>query len=590
MSSLKTRSELFASDLKEVLRVMFRVSLEEQILSGLATYDWLPAMHMFISNLFEGSEFTFNLSLSTNKNAHIMESQSLEKASQYLNNLLLARGLLSNGRPIDFACPERNGQPTTTTMSRVINLVHDLVLRRDQDAEQREFLTSNIKSARAEENERVLDLQRLQDKNADLGRQAAAAEAQQRTLKEAARKAEIQAKELKDQMLKMKSTLDQVRAKCLSDVRKRDVELEKLKAHLANMQRGKKEASGMKINAINFQPEIKGRERRNGQDVNNADWGLEKETNNFLAAVLNETSTENVSLRRIVVETMDMLRHLTDLKQACENAEDEEEDGIGIPGQYRKSRREAAEAAKDPSLVPVDNLAEQMSLILQHCQSILKDPSFVPIEEVQIRDEEIVKLRAGWEKMANRWKEAVTMMDNWRRKKVEEGKGISGQDLSDLEFGKSIATLPNGQPVFSADDELSQILYENSHLEVVEEQSELSDHHAFTEEADGESDLEIPPEPASKRRVSISRRAGILGKAVRPLQPVDINGNRSPRRIQVDDISSRTSADSGIGSLDGGYDEDENEVSKTKPQSRIPRQVSLPTMPLMTCISDFTLG
>lgn len=544
---------------------------------------------MFISNLFEGSEFTFNLSMSTNRNADIMESQSLERASQYLNNLLLARGLLSNGKPIDFACPERNGQPTTTTMSRVINLVHDLVLRRDQDAEQREFLTTNIKTARAEENERVLDLQRLQDKNADLGRQAAAAEAQQRTLKEAARKAEIQAKELKEQMLKMKSTLDQVRAKCLSDVRKRDVELEKLKAHLANMQRGKKESSGMKINAINFQPEIKGRERRNGQDVNNADWGLDKETNNFLAALLNETSTENVSLRRIVVETMDMLKQLTDLEQACGNAEDEEEDGIGIPGQYRKSRREAAEAAKDPSLVPVDNLAEQMSLILQHCQSILKDPSFVPIEEVQIRDEEIVKLRAGWEKMANRWKEAVTMMDNWRRKKVEEGDGISEQDLSHLEFGRSVATLPNGQPVFSVEDELSQILYENGHLETVEEQSELSGHHLFTEEAEGESDLEIPPEPASKRRISISRRAGIMGKAIRPLQPVDINANSSPKRIQVDDISSRTSADSGIGSLDGGYD-DENEISKTKPQSRIPRQVSRPRMPSMTRISDLNLG
>lgn len=203
-----------------------------------------------------------------------MESQSLERASEYLNNLLLARGLLSNGKPIDFASPERDGKPTTTTMSRVINLVHDLILRRDQDAEQRDFLTTSIKTARAEENERVLDLQRLQDKNLDLGRQTAAAEAQQRTLKDAARKAEAQAKALRDQMLKMKSTLDQVRAKCLSDVRKRDVELDKLKTHLANMQRGKKDASGMKINAINFQPEVKGREQRNGRDVNHADWGV----------------------------------------------------------------------------------------------------------------------------------------------------------------------------------------------------------------------------------------------------------------------------------------------------------------------------
>jgi len=518
-----------------------------------------------------------------------MESQSLERASQYLNNLLLARGLLSNGKPIDFACPERDGQPTSTTMSRVINLVHDLILRRDQDAEQREFLTASIKSARAEENERVLNLQRLQDKNADLGRQAATAEAQQRTLKEAARKAELQAKELKEQMLKMKSTLDQVRAKCLGDVRKRDVELEKLKAHLASMQRGKKEASGMKINAINFQPEAKGRERRNGQDINSAGWGLEKETNDFLAALLNETSTENVSLRRIILETMDMLKQLTDLEQACEHIGEEEEDGIGIPGQYRKSRRKAAQATNDPSLIPVDDLAEQMSLILQHCQSILKDPSFVPLEEVQIRDEEIIKLRAGWEKMASRWKEAVTMMDNWRRQKVEQGDIMSRQDLSNLEFGRSVATLPNGQPIFSADDELSQILYENSRLEVVEEVTEMSDHQAFAEDVEVESDLEIPPEPASKRRGSISRPAGIGGKAIRPLQPVENNAKPSPRRVRVDEISSRTSADSGIGSVDEEYD-NENEISRPKPQSRIPRQVSERQQPLMNTIANSISG
>ena len=506
-----------------------------------------------------------------------MESQSLERASQYLNNLLLARGLLSNGKPIDFACPDRDGQSTTTTMSRVINLVHDLILRRDQDAEQREFLTTSIKTARAEENERVLDLQRLQDKNVDLARQTAAAEAQQRTLKEAARKAEAQAKELKDQMLKMKSTLDQVRAKCLSDVRKRDVELDKLKTHLANMQRGKKDASGMKINAINFQPEVKGREQRNGRDVTHTEWGLEKETNDLLAALLNETSDENVSLRRIVVDTMDTLKDLTDLEQLCENAKDEEEDGIGIPGQYRKSRREAAEAAKDPSLVPVDKLREQMDLILQHCQSILKDPSFVPIEEVQLRDEEIIKLRAGWEKMANRWKEAVTMMDNWRRHRLDEGADLPGHALSNLEFGRSIATLPNGQPIFSADDELSHVLYENSNLEIVEEVTEISVDQAHVAGAEVESDLELAPEPASKRRSSVSRRAGIMGKAVRPLQPIDINGNRSPRGIEIDEMSSRTSADSGIGSLDGGY-VDENEITSTKPQSRIPRQVSLPRL------------
>jgi hypothetical protein len=60
-----------------------------------------------------------------------MEAQNLEAASTYVNNILLARGLLKTGHPIDFAKPENEDGGTEATMARVINLVNDLVLRRD---------------------------------------------------------------------------------------------------------------------------------------------------------------------------------------------------------------------------------------------------------------------------------------------------------------------------------------------------------------------------------------------------------------------------------------------------------------------------
>ncbi|KAJ9605746.1 hypothetical protein H2200_009595 [Cladophialophora chaetospira] len=538
-----------------------------------------------------------------------MESQSLEKASQYLNNLLLARGLLSNCKPIDFARPDRHGSNTDATMSRVINLVHDLVVRRDQDADQREALTIHIHKARTIESERALEVKRLKDTNAELGRAVAAAESQERTLKANIRKLEAQARELKEQMLKMKSTLDQVRAKCLSDVRKRDTELDKLKAHLAGMQRGKKESSGMKINTINWEPEIRGREKRNGQDVDSSEWSLEKESNDFLAELVNETSTENVSLRRIITDTMEILQDLTGLAEqqaASEQAADDEEDGIGIPGQYRKSRRKAAEAqqqaqAEIEGLTACDELAQHMTTILEHCQSILKDPSFVPLEEVQVRDEEIIKLRLGWEKMASRWKEAVTMMDNWRKGMTEHGESLSRDDLSRLEFGKSVAMLPNGQPVFGEDEELSSVLYENSRLEEVPEEDEVMEQEEadvhypelpkhdniesqFVEQEAATNAKPLPSEGRSpKRRASLARKAGLnIGKPTRPLQPLELN--LSPRHATVatsPKSSSRQSADSGLGSSesamevdDGPADEEEDVwLDENLTRSRIPRKI-----------------
>jgi hypothetical protein len=60
-----------------------------------------------------------------------MEAQNLCTASDYINNLLLARGLLRNGKPIDFARAAGADGNSDATTARIINLVHDLVLRRD---------------------------------------------------------------------------------------------------------------------------------------------------------------------------------------------------------------------------------------------------------------------------------------------------------------------------------------------------------------------------------------------------------------------------------------------------------------------------
>jgi hypothetical protein len=61
----------------------------------------------------------------------MMDSKNLKTASSYINNLLLSRGLLRNGTSIAFAEPAKAEGGVDTTMARVMNLVHDLILRRD---------------------------------------------------------------------------------------------------------------------------------------------------------------------------------------------------------------------------------------------------------------------------------------------------------------------------------------------------------------------------------------------------------------------------------------------------------------------------
>ena len=71
---------------------------------------------------------------------------------------------------------------------------------------------------------------------------------------------------------------------------------------------------------------------------------------------------------------METLRELTGLQKEVENAI-EEEDGIGIPGQYRKSRMPQMDSVAQKTLVSCDALTAEMSEVLTHCATILRDLS-----------------------------------------------------------------------------------------------------------------------------------------------------------------------------------------------------------------------
>lgn len=61
----------------------------------------------------------------------MIDSENLRTASLYINNQLLSRGLLRDGRSIDFAQPGHDELELADTMSRVMSVVNDLILRRD---------------------------------------------------------------------------------------------------------------------------------------------------------------------------------------------------------------------------------------------------------------------------------------------------------------------------------------------------------------------------------------------------------------------------------------------------------------------------
>lgn len=83
--------------------------------------------------------------------------------------------------------------------------------------------------------------------------------------------------------------------------------------------------------------------------------------------------------------------------------------------------KESASSSEMVSVMEMEyeNLVGDMDAVFEHVRTLLTKPSFVPLEEVEIREEEICRLRQGWERMESRWKEAVQMLDGWRKTDID---------------------------------------------------------------------------------------------------------------------------------------------------------------------------
>ncbi|KAL9062608.1 MAG: hypothetical protein Q9157_008774, partial [Trypethelium eluteriae] len=127
-----------------------------------------------------------------------MDSNSLKTASTYINNLLLARGLLRDSEPIPFEhARTHKGKDGDATMAKTMSLVHDLILQRD--------------TLRADATSTTARLSRLQTAHDAQARQLAASETAARTAQTALRSAEAANKALEKEVVRLKQKVGEVR-------------------------------------------------------------------------------------------------------------------------------------------------------------------------------------------------------------------------------------------------------------------------------------------------------------------------------------------------------------------------------------------
>jgi hypothetical protein len=260
-------------------------------------------------------------------------------------------------------------------------------------------------------------MERLQGKYTEAQRKLGIAEAADRAMKTQLRSAEQAARGLKEEMGRMKVLVGQTRSQCANEVRKRERTIEGLKRHVG--EGGRARGSGKTVGVVNISVTAGvGGETNGGNGVVGTEdegYDLRMETNEFLTELARGLSEENENLAALVRRTVETLQTLS----GCEKEGQEGGMVVQMESGY-------------------ESLAGQMDCVIEHLRTLLTNPSFVPLEEVEVREEEIIRLREGWERMEARWKEAVQMMDGWRKRMARSGQTVN---LEELKMGLMLSPL-----------------------------------------------------------------------------------------------------------------------------------------------------
>lgn len=276
-----------------------------------------------------------------------------------------------------------------------------------RDAEQRESLSTTMRTLRADNLKLTNDVTRLIEKNTEAQRKLDIAESSEAALKTQLKSADAAVRRLKDDLARTKALVAQARASCATDVRRRDRQIDTLKKQLGEAGRARGSRTNPAITTINVTGDF-GSEKATssgGSSTNAEDYSLRSETNAFLAKLAQDLSEENEAVLDAMGKAMKKLRQMSG---------------------WNNNTKEDAQVVKQPSW---QDVSSELDSVLDHMETILTNPSFVPIEEIMVREEEINRLKDGWVKMENRWKEAVHLIDGWRKRMAASGRPVCDEEL-----------------------------------------------------------------------------------------------------------------------------------------------------------------
>lgn len=349
-----------------------------------------------------------------------------------------------------------------------------------RDAEHRESLSTALRTLRADSLRQTDNITRLHERFTEAQRKVHIADAEEAALRAQLKTAEGTIHKLKDEAARTKKLVAETRSACANEVRKRDRQIEGLKkaAAEAGKTRGERKSSG--ITTIQVTGEFGGDAGAvNTVSTSDEDYTLRNETNEFLAQLASSLSEENETLLALLRRMNTSLKSISGWDKSTGDAV-AKGDGMAVT-----------------LTANAEDLATDIDGVLAHLHTTLTNPAYVLAEdvnkelsllrkEIEVRDEAL-------NKMVVRWRDAVHLLDSWRRRMAADGRSV---DMEELKMGLRLSPIRVQRVRETAHNEPLRLatLLENEGEDDEQQEEQQDQDMELTEESDPKPVLPSPAE------------------------------------------------------------------------------------------------
>lgn len=381
----------------------------------------------------------------------------IQSASSYINNILVTKGYIQSHEALRFWSQQLAGEgtkedeedaemqdhkdPFETAVSNdrvTLNLINSLLETIESDSTARETLMNRAEQAQKSLDGRDQHIQRLTSRCEALDQQLTSLNRLNRTLESAKRTLESSNKTIREDLARMKSLQLQSKAQFANELRKRDVQIARLKQRLQDpLARGSSGASGGKpltgasgifSSAYNTFSAGQGvllssqaLTASNSSSGTSGTSNLGNNSDNDLLPLLRALAQENSMLYGLAYKTRLVIENVVhygfrDLKLelSADEMDNIESLGYDIAGGADKNELVTNSARVIRRTINVAQLGAETSQSLQKLSEHVNSSEMVPAAEVERKDKEIQELQNQVESVTANWQRAIKTMDEWK--------------------------------------------------------------------------------------------------------------------------------------------------------------------------------